>query len=407
MLYCNIVAPKRYLQDERFRNRVRFLVDKWRPDKWFWSMVYMMRNVAITLVFVVVPEGGILQCSLMLVVLTTGMIVLALNRPWRDNRSNYADLGATMLLCCLCILCFNFSPEQTGSINEPAAWLEIAIKTLFCIVGLITLLSMGYAVYLFRNHMQRSQSQQEDINSIAHDLIFLGKQLATCPANKLTEAFIQFTQVDFIDLKTALRIFTQHNQLDITPCAAKKSFLPKISFLGQYTSICVGETVGSILAEARTKMLANVSSSQSLGRMNSDVSAGSETDVAVENSRRRFVSFATAPDVGTDSWLTATSWACSEYLREQQGETLQSLPQLPQLLTQPVYFSDKVQSMHQIETKTSSHEQIRDLRAAPQCAGDRGPVPRDVIFDDMMQPNSKTAVIPTCVGVSQEGETDL
>jgi len=205
-LYINNVAPREYRKSESFRKRYRFLVVRWRPDKWYWGMVYMLRNVFITLVNIFVPNDAVIQCSLMLIFLMVGMVLQSSNRPWRDNRNNYADLYMTFCLCALVVLSFNFAnePSDQGAIYKQS--IEQAIIILVVIVTVVFVGLLVYAILLQRNRGVREVIYNLSILQLAGDFSMLGTRLAKADADKFVHALGHYPHVDVEDLKHMLAV---------------------------------------------------------------------------------------------------------------------------------------------------------------------------------------------------------
>merc|ERR1712007_292750 len=80
-----------------------------------------------------------------------GMVLQSSNRPWRDNRNNYADLYMTFCLCALVVLSFNFAnePSDQGAIYKQS--IEQAIIILVVIVTVVFAGLLVYSILLHRN----------------------------------------------------------------------------------------------------------------------------------------------------------------------------------------------------------------------------------------------------------------
>jgi len=193
-------------QSESFRRRYRFLVVRWRPDKWYWGMVYMLRNVFITLVNILVPNDAVIQCSLMLIFLMVGMALQSANRPWRDNRNNFADLVMTFCLCALVVLSLNFAnePSDQGSAYKNA--IESAIVLLVVIVTSVFVALLIYAILLQRNRGVREVIHNLSILELAGEFSKLGTRLAKADVDKFAYALGHYPQVDVEDLKHMLTV---------------------------------------------------------------------------------------------------------------------------------------------------------------------------------------------------------
>merc|ERR1719313_2484138 len=77
--YAIYVAPVRF-HEVTFRQRFKFLLIRFRGSSWWWSVVIMVKMIALNFSRVVTQEGSLqLQCSL--VTLLCYSVLLALQLP--------------------------------------------------------------------------------------------------------------------------------------------------------------------------------------------------------------------------------------------------------------------------------------------------------------------------------------
>jgi len=211
-LWAIIVAPRRYGVSISFRNRFRFLVVRWRPDKWYWGMVYLTRNMLITLVRVVVPNDAVLQCAMMLFVLMITMLMQAGHRPWRDNRNNHTDLLLTISLCFMIVLCFSFVPDKhwrtSDSGDTSTDFLEAIIVGLLVIVSFAFAACLSAAAWMWRQREFNMIMHKLAITELAVHFKDLGDKLVATDIERLTCFFGNFAEVEIFDLQSALALFT-------------------------------------------------------------------------------------------------------------------------------------------------------------------------------------------------------
>jgi len=97
--YLAWVAPIQW-NDSRFRQYARFLVNRWRPDFWWWGVALLTRNV-------LVASSGLFgtDVSVQLLVLTTLVtlysVLVGVFQPWIVPGLNTFEISATLLLALL------------------------------------------------------------------------------------------------------------------------------------------------------------------------------------------------------------------------------------------------------------------------------------------------------------------
>merc|ERR1719506_1014324 len=60
---------------DKWRSRLIFLVDKWRPNKWYWGQVYLTRNLLVSLIAVFQSDDGYFQIFLFFVFITSSTML--------------------------------------------------------------------------------------------------------------------------------------------------------------------------------------------------------------------------------------------------------------------------------------------------------------------------------------------
>ncbi len=89
-VWLNVVAPKRF-QSGAFRSRCKFLVNRWRADVWYWSSVYMLRNLVIALA-AVISASAVDQLVMVNSSMVVFLVFTALFMPWKDENLARFDI---------------------------------------------------------------------------------------------------------------------------------------------------------------------------------------------------------------------------------------------------------------------------------------------------------------------------
>jgi len=152
--YLAFVAPEQW-DNVKFREYARFLVNRWRPDYWWWGIAVLTRNV-------LVASSGLLgddvrvQLLVVMMCVVVYSVLVGIFQPWVVPVLNSFEIVGTLLLGLLCAvgLIFN-SSEQARSIllqleeawaKDEVATIEADMRTFgvfFCVVLAIFLFLMA------------------------------------------------------------------------------------------------------------------------------------------------------------------------------------------------------------------------------------------------------------------------
>lgn len=86
-----VKAPSKYQDSASFRLRTHFLLNRWHPEKWFWGILFVTRNLICSLIPSLTTDGSV-QVLSMFVIMFTYFLASATCNPWRDELSNTHDL---------------------------------------------------------------------------------------------------------------------------------------------------------------------------------------------------------------------------------------------------------------------------------------------------------------------------
>jgi len=165
----------------------------------------MTRNVLVTLVVVFIPGDPLFQCSLMITILMTFMILQALFWPWRDGRNNLVDLIITVCLCMIVILSVRFVYEERQPWTEDA---KIVVGSLMTSLVIIITIMFGalllYAVWLRFHRKDVEDKYHSRLAVIAQGYIEFGHMLSKCNQEQLVKVFHSFPAVDLDDFRRTL-----------------------------------------------------------------------------------------------------------------------------------------------------------------------------------------------------------
>lgn len=98
------LAPRRF-RDKSFRKTWKFLLVKWRPNRWWFGQVFLLKGMLINLTLVMFQDGGVqliwVAWALMLYLGCLHVFV-----PWRHSHQNFLDVitnGACFIIGMYCM----------------------------------------------------------------------------------------------------------------------------------------------------------------------------------------------------------------------------------------------------------------------------------------------------------------
>jgi len=95
-LYAVYTAPSKWM-DVDFRTKFKFAFSRWRPDRYYWGMLIMTRNLLVAFACVVSDQGQVqLVYAITCVVLTFSLTARA--QPWREPVLSDFDVVSSILL---------------------------------------------------------------------------------------------------------------------------------------------------------------------------------------------------------------------------------------------------------------------------------------------------------------------
>jgi basic membrane protein A len=149
-LYCGVffaylcwvvyVAPERFSK-KSFARRHRYLLLKFRPDKWYWAVPLFMRNTILAFIIAMAPDYPIVQICLFNIILMIFLALTLTHAPWKDPKNNMLDAALTMIL-----MVFSLAALPLAPMDDRLIWpltmimiLAVSLEVLLvgCVVGLL------------------------------------------------------------------------------------------------------------------------------------------------------------------------------------------------------------------------------------------------------------------------------
>lgn len=113
--YTIYIAPRSW-HDPNFRLRWKFLFNRWRPDRWWFGQVFLLKGVSLNLTLVIFTSGA-LQVIWMGLTLIVYAAVVILVRPWRHAAANALDGIVTLALLSISMCCVYFAERTSEADN--------------------------------------------------------------------------------------------------------------------------------------------------------------------------------------------------------------------------------------------------------------------------------------------------
>lgn len=138
-LWVIVKAPSKYQDSESFRLRTHFLLSKWHPEKWFWGILFVTRNLICSLIPSLTTDGSV-QILAMFLVMFGYFLASATCSPWRDELSNTHDLIMVGALLMTLVVAQALQVQVLNGGSMGPAWfsvLEAASSLLFLGAALV------------------------------------------------------------------------------------------------------------------------------------------------------------------------------------------------------------------------------------------------------------------------------
>jgi hypothetical protein len=113
IVYLACIAPGRTQKDPKFLYLVRFLVFKYRLDRWWWCCVPIPRGLCVSLVPVIAANDARVQLVYLLIILGCYTIAVVQFNPWKAPLINFMDAVTSALLMQILIFAKSFLPSSS------------------------------------------------------------------------------------------------------------------------------------------------------------------------------------------------------------------------------------------------------------------------------------------------------
>lgn len=182
--YAVVRAPAKSA-DVNFRNRWKFIFVRWRPHKWYWGLLLLLRNLCIALVPVVISSNAMHQVAAFTVVVSIYMLAEAQFLPWVSYTNNYVSVGMSLLMILIAI----------GGLNPPTNGAQQPYFLSTC-YGLVWALFVLGSVHVLVAGLPMFRSGDANRYSrILHDLAGVSQGITS----RLPEDYVKGDSLEWID----------------------------------------------------------------------------------------------------------------------------------------------------------------------------------------------------------------
>merc|ERR1719253_102404 len=126
--YVIVKGPQKFHADAVFRQRFKFVMNRWHPTWYYWGSIQLTRNILLCLVPVAFTEGQT-QLYMMYFVFSPVLLSTLCAWPWRERIANLNDFILSSCFLTILTLCCLLTPEPAGGSRKTVGGL---IMFIFC-----------------------------------------------------------------------------------------------------------------------------------------------------------------------------------------------------------------------------------------------------------------------------------
>jgi len=247
------VAPLKW-EDEEFRIRSRFLVFKFRADKWYYGIWLLLRSLAMALVPVVSPDDGYVQFFLLLFILVGAIVVHLVFEPYQDLYANRLEAVELSILVVILAVGSWFIEDRSyeGEDKDMAFRLSIVLCTSFVVCALALLGTFLYAARMIARPAYSIEKKETKTRQVKDEYV------------KSISAFLA------LDDGTQMRVLHEASYVD----------LENMLFISNAQNILVH---GEVPTKRGSQRLSDRSISKSFSKTDLDADPSSPKEEAKEN----------------------------------------------------------------------------------------------------------------------------
>jgi len=211
------MAPiKSCANDHAFLKTFRFLLYRFRPDCWWWQIVFLLRQTALAFATVVSSSNPHAQLFYTSFILAIYVVFVSRFWPWINSEISIVDCGTCLLLLMTLLCAAQFLPEASDSQGR----LPI-LMTLFALLAVVTVQYLvTIIISICRNGLfgEFNDSKSNRVKLCEDWLIFLSEAQKQDSA-EVIKTICRMNSFDLLKLRASLHCWTAHSKhvMEVNP----------------------------------------------------------------------------------------------------------------------------------------------------------------------------------------------
>jgi len=205
--YMLKIAPKKFAaKDLVFQKTIRFLVHKYHPVRYWWSLVIVVRAFALSLVTVVAPDNAWHQFYLLQAVLVVSLVLQLRARPNNHHIANEVEgleLGLLVMLVALGAFFINPPADDTKTGDVLSGF----IMAIFIVVAVIMFLAICVVIYFFLRPGESHRLKKKQAQDLEPRMRRVAETITETPHEVILSLFTRCSFIDIENLKAVIDFF--------------------------------------------------------------------------------------------------------------------------------------------------------------------------------------------------------
>eukprot|EP00746_Dinoflagellata_sp_MGD_P090576 gnl/MRDRNA2_/MRDRNA2_35784_c0_seq1.p1 gnl/MRDRNA2_/MRDRNA2_35784_c0~~gnl/MRDRNA2_/MRDRNA2_35784_c0_seq1.p1 ORF type:complete len:1386 (-),score=213.97 gnl/MRDRNA2_/MRDRNA2_35784_c0_seq1:361-4518(-) len=155
------VAPQNFAK-KSFARKHRYLLLKFRPDKWYWAVPIFVRNTILAFIIAMAPDYPIVQICIFNIVLMIFLALTLLHSPWKDPKNNMLDAALTMILMVFSLAALPLAPFDQRLVWPLTLLMIITVSMEFVLIGVIVIALAKNIVQEILHSVKKKVTEKKD-----------------------------------------------------------------------------------------------------------------------------------------------------------------------------------------------------------------------------------------------------
>jgi len=193
--------------------RFRFLIYRFRPDRWWWGTVFTIRQTFLAFAPVLQPDDPHAQTVYLTAVLTVYAVHICYFWPWKSDELNCLDAVSMVLLVILVVAVTSYMPRAKDS-SSHAGFMESVMIVLASSV-VVAAIYIAFAIWsggkpnlqgAFGFNERRWKTKQA-LRRLTEDLYKLCGSIQAAPSKDLVAALLLMNSYDLRSVQGCIDVF--------------------------------------------------------------------------------------------------------------------------------------------------------------------------------------------------------